>query len=217
MSILFNFTPNNNANTCAGKKIKSSMSMFSSILLESIEDNIERFSKCTSENEKIKINSTNIILCISVAEAAINEVISLKANFEDPDSQEFWNEMQTKNARRSIRQKWDIIADHYKREKWSTEKKPFKTFNIIKDLRNELVHYKAKFMSKDEMPTSKVKKLAIELGYHSTVTFIEDDAFSWVNDILSSEDISTLAWSCTSDMKKEIMNMLIWTTEKSSS
>lgn len=69
-------------------------------------------------------------------------------------------------------------------------KEPFQSLGTIIDLRNEIIHYKASLLGKDESPKKSIANLMKKLDISSDATWIDDDLSTWVADLMSSKSFS---------------------------
>ena len=179
-----------NGDTCEGATIGASMYDFSTDLFEGCKYNAH----IAKNSDKIyQIRSANmscILFSISAIEAKLNELISMYASFGDEDS--IWKQVQEKYSRKSTAEKWNMIVKVTDGKCWEHTKEPFKSFNMVKALRNELVHYKGELLEKDQAPNKKIQEIMTELGVKSKASFMEDDCSSWVSDLIDCKELAPL-------------------------
>jgi len=70
------------------------------------------------------------------------------------------------------------------------------------------VHYKGKFLPKDEAPIKKIKALMEKFGVESQSTFIEDDCSGWVYDLLNCRELGDWVASKTIEFERSFLILL---------
>ena len=179
-----------NGETCEGATIGASMYGFSTDLFEGCKYNAHL---ANNADKIFKIRSANmscILFSISAVEAKLNELISMLASSGEDDS--IWKQIQQNHPRKPTSEKWNIIVGDTGGKPWEHSQEPFRSYNLVKALRNELVHYKGELLEKDQAPNRKVQEIMDKLGVRSDASFIEDDCSSWVSDLLDNKDLASL-------------------------
>jgi hypothetical protein len=142
-----------NGDTCAGATIGASMYGFSTDLFEGCKYNAHL---ATNAEKIFQIRSANmscILFSISAIEAKLNELISMLAHSGEENS--IWKQIQQNHPRKPTSEKWNIIVGDTGGKVWDHSKEPFRSYNLVKGLRNELVHYKGELLEKDQAPNKK--------------------------------------------------------------
>lgn len=171
--------------TCGGAQIRGAMHPFSHDLIQGCE----RFSKLAKESaDAVDVrlyNTACLMFAVSAIDAKVNEWIAIEVAVEDAQIPvAFWNELAEIQKSLRLEQKWNLIAGLHNGTLWDRGSEPFQAYEIITALRNELVHFKAQFLGKDEAPSRKIKGLMTHLGLKSDASFIGDDISTWVADLL---------------------------------
>lgn len=124
------------------------------------------------------------------------------------EPQSFWHSLSPLTKKLKLSEKWNLIAAQEKGVFGDNSKEPFQSYEIITSLRNELVHYKGTFLSKDETPTRKIKGLMDKFGVKSESTFVEDDCSSWVGDLLICRELGLRVAETTEKFFENISDLL---------
>ncbi|PKN01529.1 MAG: hypothetical protein CVU77_04365 [Elusimicrobia bacterium HGW-Elusimicrobia-1] len=207
----------------------TSMPIYSQLLFE---EGIKYLCSCL-KNEKlsdekiIAINSAVVFLSVAIIEASFNErmrIISICSEGKLSSMLEILNE-QTENL--PLEKKWNIIAALFQGNKWDSSKEPFQSFGIIKTLRNELVHYKAKFLSPEDVPKKRLKNLHDILNIKNKSNPAQYPQYivgqcgesgsdseialetSWMHSLLSSKDLAYWVQDKTENLTKSINDCLV--------
>ncbi|HHB1562336.1 TPA: hypothetical protein ACN98A_004449 [Vibrio parahaemolyticus] len=179
-----------NGDTCEGATIGASMYGFSTDLFEGCKYNAHLAQNADQIYQIRSANMSCILFSISAIEAKLNELISMFASIGDEDS--IWKQVQEKHSRKSTADKWNMLVKVTGGKRWEHSEEPFRSFNLVKALRNELVHYKGELLEKDQAPNKKVQEIMTELGIKSKASFMEDDCSSWVSDLIDSKELAPL-------------------------
>jgi hypothetical protein len=179
-----------NGDTCAGAKIGASMYGFSSDLFEGCKYNAYLAKNADKVFQIRSANMSCILFSVSAVEAKLNEYVSMLAYSYEGDS--IWKRVKEQHSRKPLSEKWNIIANDVGGEIWDHTQEPFRSYNLVKSLRNELVHYKGHLLRQDQAPNIKIKEIMDTLGVKSEASFIEDDCSSWVNDLINNQDLASL-------------------------
>ena len=179
-----------NGNTCEGAEIGASMYDFSSDLFECCKYNAYLAKNAEKDFQVRSANMSCVLFSISSIEAKLNELISMYASIGEEDS--VWKQVQKNHERKSTAEKWNIIVQTTGGKRWRHDLEPFKSFNLVKGLRNELVHFKGELLEKDQAPNRKIQIIMEKLGVKSAASFMEDDCSSWVSDLLDCKDLAPL-------------------------
>ncbi len=192
------------ADNCAGLPIKCAITMFSSTLIDGYNKFADNAENRDLSDDVMVNNSGCILFSISAIEGKLNEFISIQLMIDMNDGIPFLKELKKMERTISIEEKWNFLAEIFKFNKWNNSKEPFQSYNTIKSLRNELVHYKGTPYGKDETPTKKIKGLMNELNVSSKASFIEDDCSTWIDDMLNSPKLGKWVVKKTDKFIKEI-------------
>ncbi len=179
-----------NGDTCEGATIGASMYGFSTDLFEGCKYNAHIAHNADQIYQIRSANMSCILFSVSAIEAKLNELISMFASIGDEDS--IWKKVQEKHTRKSTAEKWNMIVKATGGKCWVHTEEPFKSFNMVKALRNELVHYKGELLEKDQAPNKKVQEIMTELGVKSDASFMEDECSSWVSDLIDCKGLAGL-------------------------
>lgn len=195
---------NNMNDTCAGKPIKAAMHMFSSEFLAGCKKFAELASLSDCEQDVRLFNTSCIINAACYLEAKVNEEISIGVIcYSETEAEgKSWRTIQNLQKKLTVQEKWDLVANKQNGALWNKGSEPFQSFETISSLRNELVHYKGAFLSKDEAPNKKISGLMVSLNVSSKATWIEDDCSSWVTDLLGSKELSNWVFSRISEFNE---------------
>lgn len=192
---------------CAGKPIKSAMSIYSRTLLDGLKE-FEELAKNSTDNYKLRIyNTACVLLSTSTIESKLNEFISIYVMIDFENSMPIISEIKNLEKRISLEDKWNLLAAVLKSNRWDNSKEPFQSFNIMQSLRNEITHYKGTPLGKDEAPTKKIKALMKNFCIESSASFIEDDVSTWINDLLEYPKLSEWININVKALTKEIDNL----------
>lgn len=175
-------------NSCAGRPIKSSMHSFSADFLAGCKK-FSELAKNSNDLQEITIfNTSCIINAACFLEAKMNEEISIGVICHDDCEPEgrAWRAIQKLQKKLTVQEKWDLVVLITNGKAWDRTCEPFQSFETIASLRNELVHFKATFLGKDEAPTNKIGALMKRLGISSQAEWIGDECSNWVTDLLGS-------------------------------
>ena len=146
----------------------------------------------TQNVQEVMIYSASCIVnAVCFLEAKLNEEIAIARICFDEGSNERkqWDDVKEGERRTSVSQKWDRVAALTGGVCWDSGKDPFQSFETISSLRNELVHFKAELLGKEEAPSRRIAGLMRQLGVRSEATWVEDDCSSWVRDLLSEKSV----------------------------
>ena len=204
--------------TCAGKEIASCMSIFSDSLLQGCKYFLSLITKTTKDKEIIFINAACIFFAAGVIEAKINEWISLRSFIFDrtTDSDigdnvippEFWKTLEQPQKNLKLEDKWNLIASVCSGTLWDNGKEPFQSYNTILSVRNHLIHYKGQFLGKNKTPVKKIEDLMKKIGVSSSATFVEDDASTWIDDLLGEPKLGHWVYEKTCDFESGLLKLL---------
>jgi hypothetical protein len=174
---------------CSNKKIKGVLERYSETLFEGC-DYFTKLITETLDSKLIKIyNTSSIILSYSGVEARLNEMAKILLMIDFDEEFSVLKDFKIKERQLSIEEKWNIISNLLKANPWDKSKEPFQSFRTISALRNEIVHYKAEPLGKDETPTKSINGLMEMLKIKSDCSFVEDDCSTWLNDLLTSKNL----------------------------
>ena len=117
--------------------------------------------------------------------------------------------MGTQQKALSLKGKWNLIATISQGAKWDSGSEPFQSYELVTALRNELVHFKGELLGKDEAPNRKINGLMAQLGIESGATFIEDDASSWVADLLMHRELGRWVFERIEPFYRDVTALLL--------
>jgi hypothetical protein len=101
-----------------------------------------------------------IIFGASSIEARLNEWISVACEIDGgPRPIAFWSETIQLQKSHSIERKWNLIASVHGEEICNGAEDPFQSYETIVALRNEVIHFKAQFLGRNESPNNRIKGL----------------------------------------------------------
>ena len=147
------------------------------------------------EKEHIRYcNTACILLGASIIESMLNEWISFREtmgpdNWRKHIKKEYWQTLNSIQKNISVRDKWNLFASVIGGELWDSSKEPFQSYEVILSLRNELVHYKGKFLRHGEVPVNKLKELFVKHSVGEKEPKDIDDISSWITDLLESPSL----------------------------
>lgn len=174
-------------NTCADAKIGAAMHFFSHDLFEGCKYNAHLAKTAEKTFQVRSANMSCILFSVSAIEAKLNELISMFGSI--PNNGNVWSDVLKNHNKKPIAQKWNLITAKTNGTDWNHSNEPFRSYNLVKALRNELVHYKGELLEQNEVPNVKIQEIMIKLGVQSEATFIEDDCSSWANDLLNNKEL----------------------------
>jgi len=198
----------NGESTCAGKKIRASMQMFSHDLLDGCIMFAELAKKAQSENKIRCYNTACIFFATSSIEAKINEWISIAQACYKDEPKSFCHSLAPLVKKLTLSEKWNLIAANENGTLWDKSKEPFQSYELIISLRNELTHYKGQFLEKGGAPNRKIKDLMNRFGIKGKSKFVEDDTYSWVHDLLSCRELGK--WIASRIIKFDNSILALW-------
>lgn len=191
---------------CAGKEIKGVMSFYSATLLFGCEHFVDLISK-TDDLQLIRIYNTScIFFSIASLEGRLNEFISIQILIDIEKQVDELVNIRNKEKQLSFEDKWNLVNEIFNYRSWDNSKEPFQSFNILRSLRNELVHYKGDVLGKNVPPTKKIKGLLTALNIESKSDFLEDDCSTWIDDLLKSKELALWIKKITINLNCEIGN-----------
>src|SRR5690554_3621138 len=189
---------------CSGKEIKAVMARYSETLFQGCKHFEELISE-TNDRELIKIyNTASLFFSISSLEGKLNEFISIQIAIDMEHKLPELRTIKREERQLSFDEKWDCVNKIFDYKKWDNSVEPFQSFNIIASLRNEIVHHKGNFLSKNETPTKKIRQLMKTLQVESKCDFIEDDCSSWVYDLFETKNLAQWITNKTQLLNEEI-------------
>ena len=197
---------NSNGDTCEGAEIGASMYGFSSDLFDACKYNAYIAKNADKDFQIRSANMSCVFFSISAVEAKLNELISVYAAIGDEES--VWKHVQINGEKKPTSGKWNVIVESTGGKRWEHDQEPFKSFNLVKGLRNELVHFKGELLEKDQAPNKKIKIIMEKLGVESTSSFMEDDCSSWVSDLLDCRELGALVVDCISPIFENMSEYL---------
>lgn len=162
------------------------------VLSHVLRDAIGHYRVVAEETNNVKeleyANLSCIFFASSYFEARINEAATMFSLIEDTDEQELWKLISSEDRSLNFRLKWNIVAVATEGETWSSDKKPFQSWEEIFSLRNELVHYKSQLLEAGRVPVARFKNLARKLGI--TDLHIGEEGSQWVRCFLQCKELS---------------------------
>ncbi|RKT58795.1 hypothetical protein DFR40_1823 [Azonexus fungiphilus] len=161
-------TDDSSEDTCAGRPIKAATHPFSVNFLAGCRK-FSDLAKETDDGQEVMIYATSCIVnAACFLEAKLNEEVAIARICFDESSYERkrWDEVKDGERRHSIPQKWNQVAALTGGRCWDSGVEPFQSFETISSLRNELVHFKADPLGKDEAPSRKIAGLMRLLPVH---------------------------------------------------
>jgi len=210
-----------NGNTKWHPYAGKSTALYSGMLLDGLDYFCDLLKKDKIELKNIyAINSCIVFLSISSLEAKFNErIFILKACIQDnPKFFEFIETIHRNIEFLPIEKKWNIIASISNGKKWNNFSEPFQSFEIIKSLRNELIHYKAEPMDCDEVPLNKLKQFNKILKLQSQKNINIENRGNWIHLIMGNKKLSFWLKEKTHEFSNFISDSLIgeiiWDFEK---
>ena len=207
------------AEGCAGQEISESMTMLSSVLLGGSKYCAELAYTGKESSHISYANISCVLMGASSLEAKINEWVSVQERLikmaekdGDADKLPFTTEQiktfYSFQRKTSISEKWNLSIDIGLAERvdiWDEGREPFQSFSLIYHLRNEITHYKGDFLGKDEAPTKKLKELMRGFGIKSKASFMEDDASTWINELLDYNGLGKWVYEKVNSMHDEYL------------
>ena len=194
-------------NNCAGQPVKGVMTLYSSTLI----DGYNKFAENAEHESNIKNiqinNSACILFSTSAIESKTNEFISMNILIDMDNKIPLFKEIKRLEQKLSLEDKWNLISTILKSPEWDNSKEPYQSYNTIKSLRNELVHFKGTPYGKNEAPTKKIIGLLSELNIKNESSFIEDDFSSWIDDLLRSPKLGKWVANKTNRFMEEIQEL----------
>jgi hypothetical protein len=100
-----------------------------------------------------------------------------------------WEALSDAQQNLSLRQKWDIIAATNGGTRWQPGREPFQSCELIFALRNELVHFKGRVLSLDEIPVNKIKGLMNRFKLQTRHSKASIRVNTWVPDLLTARQL----------------------------
>lgn len=192
--------------TCAGAKIGTAMHFFSHDLFEGCKYNAHLAKTAEKTFQVRSANMSCILFSVSAIEAKLNELITMFGSI--PDCSNVWSDVLTNHQRKPTAQKWNLITAKTNGTDWNHTDEPFRLYNLIKALRNELVHYKGELLEQDVAPNVKIQEIMTKLGVQSEATFMEDDCSSWANDLLNNRELGTFVVESISPVWENMLQFL---------
>ena len=177
------------------------MTPYSAFLLEGI-DYLCTQSKKSPSNKIIILNSSIVFMGIAAVEAKFNERIStLELGFSISPFSNAINTIRMETASLALKQRWNIFSSMLKGKRWEPKLEPYQSFTIINSLRNELVHYKAQFLSVDQVPINRLKHLYQTFKIKPQGNINVEEAETWVHSLMGSRLMGSWA-------KKKIQSLV---------
>jgi hypothetical protein len=179
----------NSEATCAGKPIRAAMHRFSEDLIRGCTEFAEKARNAETNEDARCYNTACIFFAVSTIEAQLNEWISVAQACFEEEPKSFWHALAPLVKTLKLEEKWNLIASQESGVFWDKGSEPFQSFELIRSLRNELVHYKGAFLPKDVASTNKITGLMDALGVKSQASFVGDDCSAWAYDLLNCREL----------------------------
>ena len=151
----------------------------------------------------INHNSACVFFAVAFLEAKINEIItkiseSGSSNTDIPA--QHWKRMKDNEKKLKVDEKWNYLASAYGGKIWNNEEKIFRDFEVIKSLRNELVHYKGDPLEAGKAPNKKLTHLLKQFSGQDVEMYgykISDgESQGWLYQLLSSPNFGKWVTLC---------------------
>lgn len=118
---------------------------YSESLIRGVILNSELARISNHSDDTINFNSSCVFFSVAFLEARINEIITninLSGSSVKGIPAKHWELLKEQEKKLNVKQKWDYISSAYGGKHWHSGHDPFRSFEIIQTLRNELIHYK---------------------------------------------------------------------------
>lgn len=145
-------------------------------------------------------NISAIILSFTSIESLLNEIIVSGAELNEFENQEYYKSIKRLDRKLDIQGKYDLIAITRSIETWDSSREPFQSFEIIKFLRNHIIHFKGEFTGLDYYP-KKLKPLLDDLR------IIEIEK-SWESSLFSHSELAKWVFEKSNSLRDNIMGLL---------
>lgn len=165
---------------------------FSADILMVVRQNAHLATK-TDEDAVFHLNLSSIFLAGSFLEASLNEDIGLCAHDPSPNlkpTPQFWITLAEMQKDLSMTKKWNLIAAARGGQQWNTAIEPYQSYDTLVALRNELVHFKGRFVSDNSPPVRKLKPLLDRFKSTKHWKIAAMDIDPWLVSVLRSTDLA---------------------------
>lgn len=146
----------------------------------------------------INFNSSCVFFAVAFLEAKLNETITGISEYGSSAGNipsKIWQILKLNEKKLSLIDKWNFLASAYGGKTWEKGENPFQSFEAIRVLRNELVHYKGERQSTGKTPKFSLNFLLEEFSGEDTQDSYEEfwqilssGRKDWLTQILSSKD-----------------------------
>ena len=133
-------------------------------------------------------NTAAVTTAAAGLEAMLNEQISLSATLK-VNPQELYAALDNAKKDISLKDKWNLFAAIRKTTPWDSGKEPYQSCEILFALRNEIMHYKAHFLTHNEAPIKKLQSLLDQIEPTVKPEY-RDDTKYWLITILESKNLA---------------------------
>ncbi|MBK7234004.1 MAG: hypothetical protein IPH93_17495 [Saprospiraceae bacterium] len=170
----------------------------------SIDKIIIMSSEADNKRSRIEANLILVTLIVMKLETTINELINSVCEWKpEMFDQNFIDNFVQNEKTMCISEKYNLLANKLNALEWKLDKEPFQTFDVLISIRNEMVHYKGKWIEQNKGPNKKITHLMNNIIKIKS----QDNNLKhthWVNELLGSENL--LNWCKNVDL--EIDNFL---------
>ena len=170
-----------------------SMTFFSLILLRGcVEFAKSAQTECLGDRI-IEKNTACVMFAAAYIEATLNEYLELFCVVDDSPEvpRDYWESVIRIQKKVQVPEKWDLIASIAGGKIWDSSCDPFQFFDDIIALRNELIHYKGRFLEVGKAPTNRLTRLVEKFQLQSQVVVGDGPKVSsWVIELLSNERLA---------------------------
>lgn len=198
-----------------GEKAGLAMYAFSEDLLSGVRFFAFQTEETEESQKRIFYNTSTVFYAGSYLECLLNELVCDVSNSDSKEIKpnvEFWKVLENQKKSLGFKQKWDLICSIYGGKQWDSSIEPFQSYDVIITLRNELVHYKGKYLSKNEIPYRRIESLLQQFKGDKSLIFEALDVSSWVHELLTSKEIGR--WVCDVVMEFDLKHREFLTGKK---
>lgn len=170
-----------------------SVAFFSLTLLRGCAQFAQRAKIESDVDRIIELNAACVMFAAAYIEAMLNEQLTLVTEVENDRTppRAYWESLCRLERDLRVADKWNLIASVSGGVVWDSGTQPFQFFDDIVSLRNELVHYKGKFLTVGNAPSNRLSRLAEKFDLPWGHVVGDDPKVTpWVLKLLYNEKLS---------------------------
>ncbi len=192
---------------------------FSADILMLVRQNAHIVSKIPDDSGLIfHLNLSSIFLGGSFLEANLNEDIAQCAHAPSPDikpTPQFWLTLEEMQKDLSAVEKWNLIAATRGGQQWNAAAEPYQSYDTLVALRNELVHFKGRYIVDNSPPIKRLKPLIDRFKSKKHWKLDAMNVDPWLVSLVSSKDLALWIDSAIFNINARKDELLLGYTPKS--